>query len=382
MQFYMPTLAMQYIYRSSSKQRRFQDFVLRYFLWFPFIWYVNHIAILSSDFYKHVVEILEDMVVDSYSITGGLRNIVIEICVAFVSAISLSISAVNLLLIRRIHEKSVSGYDAPEPGFRFSNAGRISVIIATKNESRHIGQTMRNLESNTADKSRVEIIIVDVGSIDSSIEVARASSGAIPVTFIKRRDVGFGGRGTAINDGFEKSSGEFILILKADSLVPPRYDEILRQELDKSNTVFAAFRFSIDRKSLTTVAEPSGLWILALYFNLRSSLFWFPSAMQGLALSAHSFESQKFSDDIIMDDISFSLNLRNICLSGNLEFKLLDESIKCSPMRWESVGVLTWLILDSMAYFLHANLQFCPDTIYLVCYDFMPHFLRTLSRRI
>ena len=97
MQFYMPTLAMQYIYRSSSKQRRFQDFVLRYFLWFPFIWYVNHIAILSSDFYKHVVEILEDMVVDSYSITGGLRNIVIEICVAFVSAISLSISAVNLL---------------------------------------------------------------------------------------------------------------------------------------------------------------------------------------------------------------------------------------------------------------------------------------------
>ena len=322
------------------------------------------------------------MVVESSSIASSLRGIIIEGCVAFVSAISLSISAVNLFLIRRIDKKSVNGFDAPKPGLRFTNAGRISVIIATKNESRHIGQTMRNLESNTADKSRVEIIIVDVGSIDSTIEVARASSGAIPVTFIKKQNIGFGGRGTAINDGFAKSSGEFILILKADSLVPPRYDEIVRQELDKSNTVFAAFRFSIDRKLLNSVAEPPGLWILALYFNLRSSLFWFPSAMQGLALSAHSFEFQRFSDDIIMDDVSFSLNLRNICLSGNLEFKLFDESIKCSPMRWEAVGVLTWLILDSIAYFLYANLQFCPDTIYLVCYDIIPHLFRALTRRI
>ena len=330
--------------------------------------------------HRYLTDQVEVMLIEYSNIACCFRHLVIEVCVALVSFISLLLSAVNLFLIRRIDKKFINAHDIEKP--QLANAGKISVIIATKNESRFIGQTLRNLESTTADKSQVEIIIVDVGSMDSTIEVARASSGAIPVTFIKKRDNGLGGRGSAINDGFAKATGEFILILKADSLVPPRYDEVLRRELNNSKILFAAFRFSIDKKLSASIAEQPGLWILVLYFNLRSSLFWFPSAMQGLALTSHSFESHKFSDDLIMDDVSFYLNVRNNCLSDNLEFKLLDQSINCSPIRWEAVGVLTWLFLDSIAYFLYANLQFCPDTIYLICYDFMPRLISTFFRRI
>lgn len=48
----------------------------------------------------------------------------------------------------------------------------------------NIGQTIRNLESTTTDKYRLEIIIVDVGSNDKTIEVAKASSGIIPIIFV------------------------------------------------------------------------------------------------------------------------------------------------------------------------------------------------------
>lgn len=51
---------------------------------------------------------------------------------------------------------------------------------------------MRNFENATVDKSLVEIIIVDVGSSDRTIDVANASSGSIPVIFLRKTDDGKG----------------------------------------------------------------------------------------------------------------------------------------------------------------------------------------------
>ena len=52
---------------------------------------------------------------------------------------------------------------------------KVSVVIAIKNEARYIGKTIRNLESTTVDKSRVQIILVDCGGKDNSIDVAKVS---------------------------------------------------------------------------------------------------------------------------------------------------------------------------------------------------------------
>ena len=105
--------------------------------------------------------------------------------------------------------------------FNNNRQSMISLIIATKNESRHIGKLLRNLEVSTVNKSQVEVIIIDVESKDNTIEVAKASSGAIPVRYIRKSDSDGGGRGTAFNDGYARSSGDMLLFLRADSLVPP-----------------------------------------------------------------------------------------------------------------------------------------------------------------
>jgi glycosyltransferase involved in cell wall biosynthesis len=306
-----------------------------------------------------------------------LRQVAVDFCIGCVVGISLLMAAINLWLEKRILEQRQDASHEILPMRRLvAEELRITVIIATKNESRTIGKTMRNFESTTVDKSRVEIIIVDVGSMDRTIEVAKASSGSIPVTYINKVDVG-GGRGLAINAGYEKSSGDILLILRADSLVPPRYDETIRLEFSKSNLLFAAFKFAVDKRA----SFNQGLWVLAHYFNLRSSLFWFPSAIQGLALTSQAFEIHKFPDHVIMDDVAFYLNIRNTCLSYDLEFKLLNQPITSSSSRWENIGVLTWITLDSLAHYAYINLHMQPERVFYLCYDLLPHLIKNFFRR-
>ena len=88
-------------------------------------------------------------------------------------------------LVNRQIQSSVEGsndysgnpsFDSQPPPQRNDVAGtnkRISVIIAIKNESRVIGKTLRNLEATTKCKNLCEIIIVDKGCVDNSIDVAK-----------------------------------------------------------------------------------------------------------------------------------------------------------------------------------------------------------------
>lgn len=54
-----------------------------------------------------------------------------------------------------------------------SKLEKVSVIIAIRNEARYIGKTLQNLESTTVDKARVQIVLVDCGCKDNSIDVAK-----------------------------------------------------------------------------------------------------------------------------------------------------------------------------------------------------------------
>ena len=67
--------------------------------------------------------------------------------------------------------------------------------------------------------------------------------------------------------------------------------------------------------------------------------------------------------------------------SPTLEIKLLDLSIKCSPTRWEAMGVLLWLFLDCLALFLFSSLNLSPERIYTICYDVLPSLLKQKSLR-
>ena len=162
------------------------------------------------------------------SMVEKMLHLVNLMMILWVAVWSLLLSTLQLFLdTKRATVKRNTGDDISEsttsnlPFNKNREQFMISLIIATKNESRYIGKFLRNLEVSTLNKSQVEVIIIDVESKDNTIEVAKASSGAIPVRYIRKSDSDGGGRGTAFNEGYARSSGDMLLFLRADSLVPP-----------------------------------------------------------------------------------------------------------------------------------------------------------------
>lgn len=376
-----------------------------------------------------------------------------EILVLLLSGTALLIGGLSLYMTQRMVANETAENDNQNNG-NVSNVNEssitkrtISIILATKNEARNIGKTLRTLENATVDKSRVELVIVDVESKDNTIEVAKASAGVIPIRFVRKHDTG-SGRGAALNEGFLRSTGDILLFIRADSLVSPGWDVMLRREMSDPSVLLGAFKFAVDRASMTCRIEPSGLWLLEHYFNWRSSLLQLPSFMQGISITADNFSTRQFSDLAIMDDVEFVLRSRHECIvsaisasrpvavnsqqhgvtgvrerdtnyvirspdadddsPGNttvdtgtdtgssaissprsprktlpltsrttpLVIRWFDLPLRCSPVRWEAMGVLLWLLLDSLAHILFADLGISPEKVYTICYDVLPRLLK------
>jgi rSAM/selenodomain-associated transferase 2 len=96
----------------------------------------------------------------------------------------------------------------------------ISIIIPTLDEERSLRLLLDALRQQTAAH---EVIVVDGGSRDRTVEVARSSGVRTLVTH--------SGRGAGISLGAEASRGDVLFFLHADSTLPPgaldRIDEVL-----------------------------------------------------------------------------------------------------------------------------------------------------------
>jgi len=109
----------------------------------------------------------------------------------------------------------------------------ISVIIRTKNEAEHIAEVIRRLKEQRYDGS-VEIIVVDSGSADGTVEIAEKEGAR--VIRIKPEDFSFGG---ALNTGISNAGGEIIINLSGHS-VPVHEDYFLQMIAPFENPVVAA----------------------------------------------------------------------------------------------------------------------------------------------
>jgi glycosyltransferase involved in cell wall biosynthesis len=97
----------------------------------------------------------------------------------------------------------------------------LSVIVITKNEERNIRACLKSVR--WAD----EIIVVDSGSTDSTVDIAKEFTAKI---FSRHWD----GYGVAKNFGLSQCTGEWILSLDADERVTP---ELQKEILDRISSV-------------------------------------------------------------------------------------------------------------------------------------------------
>lgn len=90
----------------------------------------------------------------------------------------------------------------------------VSIIIRTLNEARYLDELLQSIKAQQSDRFRAEVVLVDSGSTDGTLEIAQRHGCLI--THITRQEFSFG---RSLNRGCEIANGE-ILILVSGHCVP------------------------------------------------------------------------------------------------------------------------------------------------------------------
>ncbi len=207
-----------------------------------------------------------------------------------------------------------------------SRASRtVSVIIPTLNEAEHLETTLKQV---TADRS-VEVIVADGGCRDETLHIASAY-GAMLVKSPA-------GRARQMNAGAAVASGEVLLFLHADTLLPVGYRDLVLTAVCQPAVVGGAFGFRIRD------AFP-GRWLVEWTTRLRSRLLRAPYGDQALFVRRWVFEHLGgFPDLPLMEDYEFVRRLRRL---GRIT--LLDAPVLTSGRRWSRLGFVRATLINKL----------------------------------
>jgi rSAM/selenodomain-associated transferase 2/rSAM/selenodomain-associated transferase 1 len=195
---------------------------------------------------------------------------------------------------------------------------RVSIIVPARNEVRRIVATLASLQPLRA--AGHEVIVVDGGSADATLALA---SPLADRTFVAPP-----GRATQMNAGAAAASGDVMLFLHADSVLPHGGVDAMLQEMARSGRRWGRF-------DVTIAGTPRVLKLIAAMMNARSRLTGIATGDQGIFVERALFVAvDGFPDQPLMEDIELSRRLKRragppLCLRAR---------IVTSGRRWERDG--------------------------------------------
>lgn len=198
----------------------------------------------------------------------------------------------------------------------------VSIIIPTLNEETTIAGLLTNLKFQ---KGNFEVIIVDGGSHDETISIARSFSKVKILPSAK-------GRAIQMNNGAKKAIGDILLFLHADTILPP--DAILAIENSLvRNCVAGCFYLEFDDPNML-------LKIYSLFSRLNHSLFTYGD--QAIFIRKSIFEKLGgFANIPIMEDVEIQSRLKT---QG--KFIKLDKPVQTSARRFLQNGIVKQQLLN------------------------------------
>lgn len=202
----------------------------------------------------------------------------------------------------------------------------LSIIIPVLNEAEQIKATISPL----LDNPNVELIVVDGGSEDQTVELVQ-SLGIQVISSPKK------GRAFSMNTGAAIAEGEILLFLHADTRLSEGYREAIDKTLSDPTVIAGAFELAIDG------AEKSLRWVEKMV-HLRSHFLSLPYGDQGIFLKASVFhEMGGFAQMPIMEDFEFIQRLKK---RGRI--LIVPQSVLTSSRRWQKLGVWRTTLINQL----------------------------------
>jgi rSAM/selenodomain-associated transferase 2 len=200
---------------------------------------------------------------------------------------------------------------------------RLSIVVPTLEEAGAIEATLAALQPLRAEG--VEVVVADGGSRDAT----RALAVPLADRVVEARR----GRAAQMNAGARAASGEALLFLHADTLLPPEGGALVLEALGAGRE-WGRFDVTIEG------ASPL-LAVVAALMNARSRWSGIATGDQAIFASRAAFESAGgFPEIPLMEDVALSKALRQRSRPACLRARVVT-----SGRRWERGGTLRTILL-------------------------------------
>ena len=210
---------------------------------------------------------------------------------------------------------------------------KLSIIIPILNEAENIENLLQHLIHNSQPKNISEIIVVDGGSTDGSIELvsgrAQSRPNNLSTAFKETKIILLNsqkGRAKQMNLGAENASGTILYFLHADSFPPKHFDKLIINEVENGNLA-GCFRLQFNHNH----------WWLRLASWL-TQFHW--RACRGGDQS--QFITKELFNDIGGFDESYIIYEDNILINElykRKQFKVINKKLITSARRYEKHGI-------------------------------------------